>query len=62
MKNIYKVLIFLVIGVLQMGLGHWIGVHDGLDHMVYTSWMEYAFEALFYSGCWSGIYYYMKNN
>jgi hypothetical protein len=53
--------VFIVTGMIQMVLGRWIGVHNGLDHMVFSYWWQYALEGLFYSLCHSGMYYYFKN-
>lgn len=59
MKN--KILIFIITGAAQMGLGRLIGVHDGLEHMVFTHWWEYAIEGLLYSICHYSIYKYVTN-
>lgn len=48
-----KMLVFaLVIGVSQMFLGHWLGVHDGLEHMQFTHTYQYVMEAAFYTVAW----------
>lgn len=54
-------IVFIATGMIQMVLGRLIGVHNGLDHMVFTYWWQYVLEGLFYSLCHSGIYFYFKN-
>ncbi len=51
-RNIINVLVVLVIGTLQMVLAQVFGIHDGLEHMVYTSIGYYIFEAAFYAFAW----------
>jgi hypothetical protein len=53
--------IFIFTGMLQMILGRWAGVHNGLEHMVFNYWWQYALEGLFYSLCHAGIYHWFKN-
>jgi hypothetical protein len=53
-------LVFIATGMIQMLLGRWIGVHNGLDHMVFTYWWQYVLEGLFYSLFHSGMYHYLK--
>ena len=53
--------VFIATGMIQMALGRWIGVHNGLEHMVFTYWWQYVLEGLFYSLCHSGMHHYLKN-
>lgn len=53
-------LILLCAGMLQMTIARVIGVHDGLEHMVFTHWWEYALEGLFYSFFWWLIVSWLK--
>lgn len=54
-------IIFICAGMLQMLIGRIIGVHNGLDHMIFNYWWEYSLEGLFYSLFHAGIYYFIKN-
>lgn len=61
MKTIKICCIFAITGSAQMIIGRTIGVHDGLEHMLFSSCWKYAFEALFYSLAHAGIYFWIKN-
>lgn len=58
---ILKTLIFITTGMLQMLIGRWLGVHDGLPQMEFNYWWEYAIEGLIYSIGHAGIYYWFNN-
>lgn len=58
---IYTV-VFIITGMLQMIVGRLIGVHNGLEHMMFNHWWQYVCEGLFYSLCHAGIYHWFKNN
>ena len=53
--------VFIATGMLQMIIGRWLGVHNGLDHMIFNHWWQYAGEGLFYSLYHAGIYNWFKN-
>lgn len=61
MKNFKLCIIFLSIGMLQMILCRWLGVHDGLKHMIFTHWYQYFLEGIFYSFFYAGVYQWLKN-
>lgn len=53
--------VFIATGMLQMIIGRLLGVHNGLDHMIFNHWWQYVCEGLFYSLCHAGIYHWVKN-
>lgn len=58
MSKKVKFLIFLLIGVVQTFILHVFNLHSDLPHMAYSHWLEYVFEALFYTAWWAGLYWF----
>jgi hypothetical protein len=54
--------LFIISGLLQMILARYFNLHEGLEHMIFTHWWQYAIESFFYSLCHAGLYFYFKNN
>jgi hypothetical protein len=61
MNTYIKTLLFITTGMIQMLLVRWLGVHDGLEHMVFNYWWEYVVEGLFYSLTHLIIYHISKS-
>lgn len=50
-------------GVLQTFLGHWLNIHQDLEHMQYgNNYWTYGAEAAFYSGGWAFLLYFFVDN
>ena len=58
--NLILICILIITGMTQMIIARLLGLHNGLDHMIFNYWWEYILEGLFYSFAHGLFYYWLK--